>query len=106
MALITVARLHREFGVPIRQASRLVNEQRGIASERYRMLWLVATICVLASLASSVFDMHGSRLVSAALSLAAALLMLLLIYLIYRHSRVPTLAAARAWRNKAVRPHA
>lgn len=105
MALITIRRLQREFGMPIMRASTLVHEQRALATRRHRMLWWVAIACVLASSASSMFDLHWPALVRDALWLAGAMLVFLLIYLVHRDSREPILAAARAWQNQADSVH-
>lgn len=101
MALVTVARLQREFGMPMLEASRLINAQRGAASRRHRMLWLATTACVLASGASSIADLHWPRAVVETLWLAALALVFLTLYLVHRDSRGPILAAACAWRASA-----
>jgi hypothetical protein len=101
MALITVRYLQREFGLPILKASTLINEHRSAASRRHRTLWLVATICVLASASSGIFDLHWPKAISATCWLVGLVLIFLLLYLIQRDSREPILAAARAWRDSA-----
>lgn len=101
MALVTVRYLQRECGLPILKASTLINEHRGAASKRHRVLWLVTTACVLASGASGIADLHWPKAVVGALWLAGLVLIFLLLYLIQRDSREPILAAARAWRDNA-----
>ncbi|MDO1529453.1 hypothetical protein QMK61_11490 [Fulvimonas sp. R45] len=101
MALVTVTRLQREFGMPILEASTLINEQRGVASRRHRMAWLATTVCALASGASGIADLHGPKAVVETLWLASLALVFLTLYLVHRDSREPILAAARAWRTGA-----
>lgn len=101
MALVTVRYLQREFGLPILKASMLINEHRSAASRRHRALWLVATICVLASASSGIFDLHWPKAISAACWFVGLVLVFLLLYLIQHDSREPILAAARAWRDNA-----
>jgi len=101
MALVTVRYLQREFGLPILEASTLIHEHRTAASRRHRLLWLVATACVLASSASGIADLHWPKAVIGALWLAGLVLIFLLLYLIQRDSREPILTAARAWHDNA-----
>ena len=105
MTLITVGRLQREFGMSFTAASALVNEQRALASRHLRVLLMGMITCNVALLASYVLALHWSALTVQAILLLALLLGALHLYLTRRDSRAPILAAARAWRDKAVRPH-
>lgn len=101
MGPITVSYLQREFGMPILEASTLIDEHRRVASRRHRTLWLVTTTCVLASSASSIADLHWPKTVVTTLWLAGLTLVFLTLNLVHRHSREPILAEARAWRASA-----
>lgn len=105
MALITVGRLQREFGLSFTAASALVNEQRALASRRHRVLLMGMIACNVVLLASYVLALHWSALAVQSILLLALLLGALHLYLTHRDSRAPILAAARSWRDKAVRPH-
>jgi hypothetical protein len=101
MTLVTVASLQREFGMPLREASVLVNRYRGLASRRHRALYLAASASLLASLACSVAQPRWPAALPDTLWLSALALAGLALYRIHRDSRAPILAAARAWRAAA-----
>lgn len=101
MALVTVAGLQREFGMPLHEASLLVSRCRGMASRRHRTLHLAARASLLASLACSVARLRWPAGLLDALWLTALALAGLALYRIHRDSRAPILAAARAWRAAA-----
>ena len=96
MALITIKRLQREFGLSYVAAAGIIGEQRKLAWKRYRMLsaflscgWLIFVGLTFADIQLP----HGAQR-----WMPAAILPLVAWqhYLITRASREPILAAARA----------
>lgn len=100
MNFITVARLQREFGLPIMHTSNIINEQRALAFRRHLPLAVVSWGCLLVGVGSSIFGFHLPKGVASSLWLAAVVLILLRVFLVRRVSREPILVAAHAWRSR------
>jgi|SRR5690348_4606408 hypothetical protein len=100
MNFITVARLQREFGLPIMRASNIISEQRALAFRRHLPLAVVGWCCLLVVAGSSILDFHLPKGVTSSLWLAALVLILLRTLVAHRVSQEPILAAARAWRSR------
>lgn len=96
MALITIRKLQREFGLSYVSAAGIIGDQRKLAWKRY---WMLSALISCGWLTFVGFTFAGTGFSHGALSwipLAMLLLMLFQHYLTMRASREPILAAARA----------